>query len=431
MDYSYFHLVFFIFFLPLYALAQNNGKVAIGSIVTANEISSPWLSPSSDFAFGFQKIRDQNLFLLSIWYYKIPDKTIVWYVNSINPVPQGSTVKLDPQKGIVLRDPQGLELWNSAGFYGQVDHGFLNDTGNFVLLGSDNTLLWESFRFPTDTILPTQELKQGDFLSSRKSETSFSQGRFYLRFLYDGNLVLATRSVPTNVDDDAVYYNSQTYDPTNSLNSGYLVVFDYRGSFYILKRNNETKQLSPPSIPLALENYHRIKLEFDGVLIHYYHPTTFQGNNQTWRTLWSIPDNICTDLYADKGNSACGLNSICSIVYHRPVCECPEGFTLLDPSDKYGSCTINYTPSCYNANKKRSAGAEDLLEIDDIDWPGSDYQLIRPSNVIVCRVSCLNDCFCAVAVFRDNSCWKKRLPLSNGKIDTTLNSKVFVKYNKG
>jgi hypothetical protein len=32
------------------------------------------------------------------------------------------------------------------------------DTGNFVLYDSDNQTIWESFKNPTDTILPTQQL---------------------------------------------------------------------------------------------------------------------------------------------------------------------------------------------------------------------------------------------------------------------------------
>ena len=41
----------------------------------------------------------------------------------------------------------------------------------------------------------------------------------------------------------------------------------------------------------------------------------------------------------------------------------------------------------------------------------------------------MEDCTCAVAIFRlGDSCWKKKLPLSNGKMDSNLNGrKAFIK----
>ncbi|CDP14431.1 unnamed protein product [Coffea canephora] len=429
MAYLCIHLIFFLFLFPISALAQKNGIVPLGSTLTAGETSaSSWLSPSGDFAFGFRQFQDKDLFLFSIWYYKIPDKTVVWFVYSIDLVPRGSTLKLDARSGLVLRDPQGLQLWSADVNSSQVDHGFMNDTGNFILKGSDDSRLWESFRFPADTILPYQDLILGDSLSSRQSATKFSQGRFYLRFLYDGNLVLATRSVPTNVYDDAEYYNSQTSDPTVLLNSGYQVTFDGRGALYIRKRNNETKELSPVSIPPASEYYHRATIDFDGVFTYYFHPRTLAGN-PNWKVLWYLPENICF-ITGEKGSGACGFNSICHLEHGRPACACPEGYILLDPDDKYSSCLPNSSLGCGAVKEGSAENLYDFVVINDIDWPLSDFEQIYPSDETVCEQACLQDCFCVVAIFRDNSCWKKKLPLSNGRVDTSLRSKAFIKYRK-
>ena len=81
-------LLFLLF--PFFAVAQNTGCVAVGDSIIANDKATPWLSsPSGDFAFGFKQLQDKNLFLLSIWYNKIPDQTIVWYANLGEPVPTG------------------------------------------------------------------------------------------------------------------------------------------------------------------------------------------------------------------------------------------------------------------------------------------------------------------------------------------------------
>ncbi|KAL3530022.1 hypothetical protein ACH5RR_009344 [Cinchona calisaya] len=427
MAYAIIHLVFFISLFPLNALAQNNGTVAVGSIITASETSSPWLSPSQDFAFGFQPLKDKDLFLLSIWYNKIPEKTVVWYVNTIDPVPRGSKIELNSDFGLVLSDPQNQTLWNTEWILpDRVDHGFLNDTGNFILIGgSDNRRLWESFKLPADTLLPLQELEYGIDLISRQSETNFSRGRFYVRFQRDGNLVLTTKSVPTNVDDDAVYYQTKISDP---LNSGYRIILNSNGAISLLKTNNQEEVILgslSTSLPTS-ENYLRATIDFDGVFTLYYHPKISTANSK-WSALWSVPDNICLSITGDKGSGACGFNSICNITNQRPNCECPEGYTLLDPNNKYGSCIPNFTPSCA---KVEQLELYDLLVLKDIDWPLSDYEQIYPSNESVCRQACLQDCFCAVAIFRSNSCWKKKLPLSNGRVDTTLNAKAFIKYRK-
>ncbi|KAL3530028.1 hypothetical protein ACH5RR_009350 [Cinchona calisaya] len=424
------HLIFCIFLFPLFA--QNTaGTVAVGSIIIATETSSPWLSPSQDFAFGFRSLNDKDRFLLSIWYHKIPEQTVVWYVNTIDPVSRGSKVELTSNFGLVLSDPHNQTLWNSELMIpGQVDHGFLNDTGNFILRGSDTDIqwLWESFRLPADTLLPSQELKTGDGLISRQSETNFSLGRFYLRFRNDGNLVLTTRSVPTNEENDAVYYESNTSDP---LNPGYRVIFSSKGTISIFKINNQTQLLGPASTSVpASENYFRATIDFDGVFTLYYHPMT-STTNAKWSPLWSVPDNICLSITGDKGSGACGFNSICSLTNdQKPNCECPERYVLLDPNNKYGSCIPNFTLSCAQVEPDSREEVYDLIVHEDVDWPLSDYEQINPSNESFCGQSCLQDCLCAVAIFRSDSCWKKKLPLSNGRVDMKLNAKAFIKYRK-
>lgn len=174
---SLFYLLLFLFFFPQHNLAQNNGRVATSTSLTATDETTPWFSPSGDFAFGFQKLQDKDQFLLCIWYAKIQEKTIVWHANISNPVPRGSRLQLDSQNGLILSDTQGNTIWRTDMVFGNIDHGFMNDTGNFVIMGNDSTdPLWESFRNPTDTLLPSQTLERGSFLVSQRSEANFSQG---------------------------------------------------------------------------------------------------------------------------------------------------------------------------------------------------------------------------------------------------------------
>nr|GMD19348.1 G-type lectin S-receptor-like serine/threonine-protein kinase RLK1 [Ipomoea batatas] len=428
MVYTPFYFLIFVLLFPFHTFAQNN--IAVGSTLIATDSTKPWLSPSGDFAFGFSQIEGKNQFLLCIWYANINERTIVWHANTTSPVPQGSTLRLDADSGLILSDPQGNRLW-IIDVFEVVDHGFLNDTGKFFLVGSDSKVLWDTFAHPTDTLLPTQEMDIGTMLVSRRSEANFSDGRFYLRMRDDGNLVLSSKMVPTNSDYDADYYNSQTSDPSNSTNSGYKVIFSEKGSVSILKRNNATQELTPRSVSSVTENYLRLTLNFDGVLTLYSYPKGSAGN-LSWTPLWSQPDNICRQLIGEIGSGACGYNSVCSIGSNqRPSCKCPQGYSLLDPSDQYGSCQPNYVQTCGKPANGSSGELFSIIEITDIDWPLSDYEQIYPSDKDDCRTACLNDCMCAVAIFRSNSCWKKKLPLSNGHLDSTMGATAFLKMGKG
>ncbi|KAK1548927.1 hypothetical protein Q3G72_008260 [Acer saccharum] len=259
-----FYLILLLCLLPYFAIAETAGRVPVGETLTAGNEASPWLSPSSDFAFGFQELKDnKDLFLLSIWYHKIQEKTIVWYGygDAAAVAPRGSQVELTVDRGLILKDPQGQEIWNSDVGLGAVAYGVMNDTGNFVLVSGNSDELWDSFSYPTDTLLPFQVMETDGELFSRRSQSNFSRGRFQLRFS-DGNLVLSTVNLPTkSVYDD--YYNSRTSDGSNLTNSGYRVMFNESGYMYILRRNDQRFILTTVRPVSTADFYQRATLDYN------------------------------------------------------------------------------------------------------------------------------------------------------------------------
>ncbi|GAY49922.1 hypothetical protein CUMW_122780 [Citrus unshiu] len=431
--YFIFLLYQLLYYLHL-AIAQNNGTVPVGATLTAGTNSSPWVSPSGDFAFGFHQLDEENnsngLFLLSIFYNKIPEKTVVWYTDNKdqNPaVPRGSQVKLTADRGLVLNDPQGKQVWSSKIDIGTVAIGVMNDTGNFVLASSSSSKLWDSFTNPSDTLLPGQMMETEQGLFSRKSDTNFSRGRFQFRLLEDGDLVLNVANLPTDFAYDA-YYTSGTYDSTNSSNSGYRVMFNESGYMYILRRNSQRFDLTTGRVVPAADFYHRATLNFDGVFAQYFYPKNGNGN---WSAVWSQPENICDNISGEFGSGACGFNSICTLDGdRRPMCECPKGYSLLDENEKYGSCKADFELSCNGGGQGYNKELFDFHELKDTDWPSSDYEHFSPYDEVQCKNTCLSDCFCAVAIFGIESCWLVKLPLNNGRADSSVNRKAFIKYKK-
>ncbi|KAJ0623730.1 putative protein kinase RLK-Pelle-SD-2b family [Helianthus annuus] len=364
-------IIFLTSLLHFVAAQQTNGSVSVGASLTATPDAKPWLSSSGEFAFGFQQIQGKDNFLLSIWYDKIPEKTIIWYPEGGPTVSTGSKVDLVDKRGLVLSDPRGKEVWSSESL-SDLAYGYMNDTGNFVIVGSNSRNIWESFDHPADTMLPTQVMVRGGVINSKMDKTNFAGGRFQLRMLQDGNLVLNTLDMFSGSAGEA-YYISRTLDGSNSTNSGFQLVFDETGYMYILRRNGERFDLTVRGSLPSGDYYHRATLDSDGVFTQYYHP---KNEGTSWRVIWFVPENICTT----KDSKACGLNNVCSFDDNRPNCECPLGFSLLDPNTPYGDCKPDFTPSCDEGE--------------------------------------------------DNQCWKKQLPLNNGFKDTSNNVKAFLKFRK-
>ncbi|CAK7328190.1 unnamed protein product [Dovyalis caffra] len=287
---------------------------------------------------------------------------------------------------------------------GAVSSGVMNDTGNFVLKNSNSDRLWESFDHPSDTLLPTQILEIEEF--------RFDAGDFMLNSI----------NLPTGFAYDSYY--RITSDASNSFNSGYRLIFNESGYMYMLRRSGHRFFLTEGTVSTA-DFYHRGILNFDSVFIQYFYPKT-SGSNRSWSSVWSKPDNTCVNIGGGLGSGACRYNSICSLNDDkRPDCDCPQGFSLLDENDKYGSCIPDFELSC----KDRLNSTEDhydFQELINVDWPTSDYERFKPSDEDTCRKSCLNDCLFVVATFRDG-CWKKKLPLSNGRVDSGMNGKATTK----
>ncbi|RZC85406.1 hypothetical protein C5167_041590 [Papaver somniferum] len=427
-------LFLFLILLPINSNAQTYKNISSGSSLTAGDADTSWPSQSGDFAFGFRQILQDNQFLLAIWFNKIPDKTIVWFANDADEnnreiqIRKGSRVELTTDGKLILNDPQGNELW-SAGKAGGADYAAMLDNGNFVL-GSRSSaeLLWESFKDPTDTILPTQVLKVNGSVYSRETKDSYSKGRFRLRMLPEGKLVLNVAAYPSSSE-----FQYDEYYPNNNDDSqkeGYEAVFNQSGYIYVNLSDGTKRFLSTENLLPISDVYYRATLDFDGVFTQYSHPRSKNGE-QVWSTVWSIPDNICVAIGGVRGAGACGYNSYCRLTSdRRPHCKCPPKFSFVDPNNTYGGCRPDFLQGCQLDEWKTKTNSFELQTLDAVDWPTSDYEELGNYDIEECKTSCLSDCLCDVAIFRNRTCWKKKLPLSNGRENGDTSMAVLIKVRK-
>ncbi|KAF8036717.1 hypothetical protein BT93_C2432 [Corymbia citriodora subsp. variegata] len=407
-----------LFPLPLSAEAQTRGKLNLGSSLTANDGNSSWLSLSGEFAFGFRRM-GRGAHLLAIWFEKIEDKTIVWSANGDSLAPEGSKIWLTTDGRLVLADPNGRELWSPSPTFAGVEHAAMLDTGNFVLVGQNSINLWETFSRPTDTILPTQQLDLGSTVKSRYSEMNYSTGRFHLILQDDGNLVF--HATPYSGDSSDTYWDSKT------VGKGFRLIFNQRGKVYLTARNGAVLNgITSGTVPTS-GFYHRAILEYDGVFRQYVHPKTADSSSG-WTTVSSpIPPNICTSIWQNFGSGACGFNSYCVLEGDgRPQCHCPPGYTPLDSTNVMSGCRQDFVSQSCDGSKPET-DQFDLREMPNTDWPMYDYERTPGQTEDRCREACLADCFCALAIFGGGTCWKKKIPLSNGMRVPGKDRKALVK----
>ncbi|KAF3787659.1 hypothetical protein EJ110_NYTH22775 [Nymphaea thermarum] len=109
--------------------------------------------------------------------------------------------RLSFRKGgnLALLDADGSVLWTTATTATNTSAGAgvvaeLWETGNLVLLDGKRRVVWQSFKHPTDTLLPGRPLTRYLRLVSRREERIYSSGYHVahfnddnvLSFIYDG-----------------------------------------------------------------------------------------------------------------------------------------------------------------------------------------------------------------------------------------------------
>ncbi|CAM0907969.1 unnamed protein product [Alopecurus aequalis] len=428
----------FLQFLLLLSISSAQAQVNItrGSSLTPQGPNTSWLSPSGGFAFGFWQLEGSSSYLLAVWFDKIPEKTVAWYAKSSSDapvkVPSSSVLQLTTGGLLSLRDKSGNEVWSPQA--PSADHARMLDTGDFTLVGADGKAKWETFDVPADTILPTQVLPLGQdkVLRSRLLVTDYSNGRFLLAAQPDGNLVMYPISELST--SQAVASRYKAYWASNTVGNGSQLVFNETGRVYFALKNGTQINITSAEGYSMGDFLQRATLDPDGVFRQYVYPKSTASRSQwnlQWRAVSLIPQNICQRVNVDTGSGACGFNSYCTFAgtENQTSCQCPQGYIFIDEERQYKGCRPDFVSQSCDLDEAAAIAQFVMTPIDRVDWPYSDYEQYSPINETECRRLCVVDCFCATAVFEANlmTCWKKRLPLSNGYMADSVQRTVLIK----
>ncbi|KAI3983354.1 hypothetical protein MKX01_013421, partial [Papaver californicum] len=168
-------LLFFCTCLFLFSKSSiANDSMVLNEYISVNKTL---VSSGQTFEFGFFSTNNtsKNLYL-GVWYKNITPTFIVWVANRNHPLTDvAGSFAIADDGNIVLLDGSEIVIWSSN----------CQESGNLVLKVQDSaSYIWQSFDYPTDTLLPGMnfgwDLKIGlnRYLTSRKNVNDPSAGDY-------------------------------------------------------------------------------------------------------------------------------------------------------------------------------------------------------------------------------------------------------------
>ncbi|KAI5661974.1 hypothetical protein M9H77_21297 [Catharanthus roseus] len=287
---------------------------------------------------------------------------LVWSANRDYPVETNATLQLRPDGDLVLTNSDGTLVWSSDTGKKPVSSLNLTEMGNLILLGKNNETIWQSFDYPTDSLLLGQKLVPGQKLIASVSATNRSQGLFILSVGGPDGL-----SAFVNTNPPQKYYSG-------GLIGHPFVQFD-NGSFNGIQiRFASATQF--------------MRFEPDG------HLKVYEWGGIDWTV---VGDLLKTDGDDCAYPMVCGKYGVCS----NGQCSCPE--TATDQSSffrqiSYRQPNLGCSPvipiSCGNSRY------HNLLELRNTNYFTFNLSLYDGrTEVEECKRMCLGSCSCKAALF--------------------------------
>lgn len=275
-------------------------------------------------------------------------------------------------------------LWSTPRFSAPVTAAQLLDTGNLLLLDKSNSSLWQSFEHPTDTIVSSQLLPAGSYLSSSVSDTNLAEGDYRL-------LVTTADTRLTWLGEDYWRLSNDARSIQDSNQPVSDMVVNTTGLYLLASDKTIVVAVS-----LTQSAFRVVKLSSKGQL--------------TIRSYSSV--NSSSPLSGDftAPTSDCDLPYIClSLGLCNPSgnsssCTCPPLFTMATN----GSCvpgdgsTLASTLSCSNSYPAMSVSYLSLT--NKIGYFSIKFRSVTTSGqgISNCHSLCSNNCTCT-GYFYDNS----------------------------
>ncbi|CAF2253992.1 unnamed protein product [Brassica napus] len=323
------------------------------------------VSPSSIFELGLFK--DRTGWYLGIWFRQFPGR-VVWTGNRGSPLYSSEgKLQISSSAGIQLFDESGYMTWHRdltspAAEDDAPLSAYLSDTGNFIVSNYSGGILWGSFDYPSNVLIPGMVLGYYpglDYIRTITYDDIFHEGGTetgYEHYIWGSSGTKICRIDPI--------YTTKAMIQTRTTNS----------YTYSLRRNTTTSY------------YASLKMSDTGFLIW----SEWTRRDRKWKDLVIAPSDIC-DKYTTCGS---GTNTYCSM---NPLksCECFPGFRPQTDSERnqdsyalHGHCVRKSPLACSDDDGFQLLKNMKLPETDN--WTIS-YEGVGLEE---CKERCLTTCNC-------------------------------------
>ena len=333
-------------------------------------------SNSLDFAFGFSSTKDPSLFLLTVVH--VSTSRIVWTAN------RGSVVGIDGKfvfngTGNVYLEAQEGVIWDAATVGKGVFAMELQDSGNLVLLGNESNdnskLVWQSFSYPTDTLLSNQVFMEGMRLASDPNRNNLT---FYLEMKQGDMILYAGYRTPQT-------YWSMAHDVRKGINNNGVValasITSNSWKFFTHDRTLVWQFVITDNLDSNTSTWAAV-LGSDGFISFY----NLQQEESTDTGLTTIPEYRCST------PEPCDPYNIC---YADNICRC------LPVLSSQKDCKPVITSPCDSL--KRSY-VELVKSGDELNYFALGFAPpTLKSTLDHCKEACLSNCSCMVLFFENSS----------------------------
>ncbi|KAK1419601.1 hypothetical protein QVD17_28806 [Tagetes erecta] len=384
MEEQYIPKLFFIVFILL-----PSTFTALDTIYANQEIKDgeTLVSEGEMFELGFFSPGKSKNRYLGIWYNKISYCTVVWVANRETPITDRSgKLKLSRNGNLVILSGGNTTIWpsNSTVSMGSDNPLMvvvmqLLDTGNLVVW-KKNKMIWQSFDYPGDTMLPGQKIGKDLVTGLQRSMTSWKSP--------DDPSIGAYHSVhDTNGFPQTLRWRGDVligrFGPWNGL------------GFSGFPSEIENKIYSSKYVMNEKEIYHTFELKSSVVQRIV---LTSDGRALFLQWIERIKEwFVYTESHVDNCDrfSLCGPYGICSINKHPP-CTCMQGFEPRNPdeweeSDWINGCVRKKPLNCGNNNGDKDG----FLKIARVKIPDTRRSWYNVSMTLgECQMACKSNCSC-------------------------------------
>ncbi|KAH7404298.1 hypothetical protein KP509_15G020300 [Ceratopteris richardii] len=348
------------------------------------------------------------------------------------------TLILGNQRNLRLLDNEGFGLWSTA--TQNVESIELLETGNLLFFDSRNTIIWQSFNYPSNTLLPGQILTAGMALTAGKYSISMASGGlgFYVKVLNTRLPYLVLNSTWGLSDIRALA------KPLCSVSS---LVYTSDGSSLIMEIDTDNK--ASPCYNVSSENtisrfnqtissnqsnnksggFRFLRLDDNGELRTYADDDVDfswfnQGNGSEGKDYCGLPDycgnfGICEP----RGHCACANTSMSKTLNHPTF----EDYILEKPD-------VSGCPQMHDVNCSSIDFVYQMFTLQDLDYFPHRYMPLSGSKFSMqeCLESCKQNCSCSVAFYNNLSsvCHQYDKILSMQRMRNGSNHLVFIKISQ-